>query len=250
MARIRTVKPELFRHEGLYDLEIETKLPIRTAFAGLFTACDREGRFEWLPKTLKLDCLPHDEIDFSRVLDALLSRGFISKYTSDNKLYGFIPSWLKHQVINNKETASKIPSPHEESSQIIDSTRQRRVDDASTTRADLFQGEGKGREVGKEGKGILAFNFVKHLIELGVDQKIIDDWMKVRKAKKSSNTEAAMNLFISEASKCGLSIPDAVLLCAGKSWAGLDSTWILKGKSNSSFSTQDYRKGVNDDGSF
>jgi len=124
---------------------------MRVAFAGLFTACDREGRFEWLPKTLKLDCLPHDELDFSRVLDALFTRGFISKYTSENKIYGFIPSWSKHQVINNKESASKIPSPHEELSQIWVPTREARVKHASTTRADLFQGEGKGREW--EGKG-------------------------------------------------------------------------------------------------
>ena len=45
MARIRTIKPEFFRHEGLYELEQETGFAIRVAFAGLWTACDREGRF-------------------------------------------------------------------------------------------------------------------------------------------------------------------------------------------------------------
>ena len=29
MSRIRTVKPELFKHEELFDLERETGLPIR-----------------------------------------------------------------------------------------------------------------------------------------------------------------------------------------------------------------------------
>jgi len=93
MGRIRTVKPELFRHEGLYELEQETGLPIRIAFAGLFTCCDREGRFEWKPRTLKLDVLPWDECDFSRVLDALMTRGFIKKYASEGREFGFIPSW-------------------------------------------------------------------------------------------------------------------------------------------------------------
>jgi hypothetical protein len=51
--RIRTIKPELFRHEGLFDLEIETKLPIRVAWMGLFTCSDREGRFPWRPRVLK-----------------------------------------------------------------------------------------------------------------------------------------------------------------------------------------------------
>ena len=64
MARIRTVKPDLFRHEALYELEIETGLPIRFSFAGLFTTCDRRGRFKWKPRQLKLDVLPYDNLDF------------------------------------------------------------------------------------------------------------------------------------------------------------------------------------------
>ena len=71
VARIRTIKPEFFRHAGLFDLEQETGLPLRVAFAGLWTAADREGRFAWKPRELKLDCLPFDLVDFSRVLDAL-----------------------------------------------------------------------------------------------------------------------------------------------------------------------------------
>jgi hypothetical protein len=70
LARIRTIKPEFFRHADLYEAEKETGLPLRLAFAGLWTAADREGRFKWRPRELKLDCLPHDDVDFSRVLDA------------------------------------------------------------------------------------------------------------------------------------------------------------------------------------
>ena len=58
MARIRTIKPEFFRHEALFEAEQATGLPLRVAYAGLFTAADREGRFKWSPRSLKLDCLP------------------------------------------------------------------------------------------------------------------------------------------------------------------------------------------------
>ena len=74
MGRIRTVKPELFTHEELFGLERETGLPMRIAFVGLFTVCDREGRFKWEPKRIKLAVLPYDDLDFSRVLDALRTR--------------------------------------------------------------------------------------------------------------------------------------------------------------------------------
>lgn len=145
MARIRTIKPEFFRHLDLYNAEQETKLPLRLAYAGLWTACDREGRFRWVPQELKLDCLPYDNVDFSRVLDALWYRGFIEKYTSQGRFFGFVPSWNDHQHINNRETESIIPSPSE--SDIL--TREGHDNDASTK----FQRgrEGKGRErKGKE----------------------------------------------------------------------------------------------------
>lgn len=110
MTRIRSVKPELFKHEELYKAEIHFKLPLRLAFIGLFTCCDRKGRFRWQPRRLKLDIFPYDDIDVSLVLDALQCRGFIVKYENQEQIYGCIPSWLQHQHINNREMASKLPS--------------------------------------------------------------------------------------------------------------------------------------------
>lgn len=111
MARIRTVKPDLFRHLGLYSWEKTSKLPLRLAFIGLFTAADRAGRFKWSPKELKLDCLPYDDnVDFELVLKYLVEGGFIVRYEAEGREYGCIPSWESHQVINNREQDSKIPA--------------------------------------------------------------------------------------------------------------------------------------------
>lgn len=157
MARIRTVKPELFEHEELFDLEKETGLPVRLAFIGLFTCCDRNGRFKWRARTLKKSVMPHDDIDFSRVLDALGTRGFIRKYACGTEVYGEIPTWAKHQVINNRESSSDIPEPEENSYVSMTSTCEARVDDASGTRGQSRQGEGKGKEgKGKEGEDMSA----------------------------------------------------------------------------------------------
>lgn len=152
MGRIRTVKPELFAHEDLYEAEIESGLPLRIAYVGLFTVADREGRFKWRPRPLKLAVLPYDEVDFSRVLDALMTRGFIVKYANETGEFGCIPSFSKHQVINNRESASDLPDPDECQAKTGGSTRAARVDDASGTRLEHAQGEGKGREGNKEGK--------------------------------------------------------------------------------------------------
>jgi len=149
VARIRTIKPEFFRNAKLYDSEQETGLPLRLVYAGLWTAADRDGRFKWNPRELKLDCLPYDDVDFSRVLHALSTRGYIVHYASESGEYGCIPSWNKHQVINNRETASILPQ-FIEGTEIVDAspTREARVTEVL---------KGKGREgKGKEGKNLLT----------------------------------------------------------------------------------------------
>jgi hypothetical protein len=165
MARIRTVKPDLFRHEELFESEQSLGLPLRLVFIGLFCCCDRAGRFEWRPRKLKLDVLPYDDIDFSRVLDALATCGFVVKYEVSGVIYGCIPSFSNHQVINNREKQSELPEisagkvllgpllrePCENNGVV---TRDSRVSDTSATRHGNAQEEGKGRE--GERKGITA----------------------------------------------------------------------------------------------
>ena len=151
--RIRTIKPEFFHHEGLFEAELETKLPLRVAFAGLWCIADREGRFKWEPRRIGVQVLPYDGVDFSRVLDALATRGFVLKYRVGDACFGWIPSFLKHQVINNRESQSILPDPEGNIEQTPINTEEI---DACPTRAPrddhAGQGEGKGREGnGKEG---------------------------------------------------------------------------------------------------
>lgn len=110
-ARIRTIKPEAHTDEDLWDLEVETGFPIFRAFTGLWGFADREGRFEWRPRPLKAGILPYWEGNFELVMDALASRGFIVKYEADGRLYGYIPSFTRHQAINQREAKSTLPEP-------------------------------------------------------------------------------------------------------------------------------------------
>ncbi len=97
MGKIRTVKPDLFRHEKLFEAEQQSGFPLRLIFIGLFTVVDAEGRFRWRPRQLKLDILPYDEINFESSLIALVECGFIKKYVYQKEWYGCIPTWRKHQ---------------------------------------------------------------------------------------------------------------------------------------------------------
>lgn len=159
-GRIRTIKPEIGKNEDLWDLYEETGLPVYQAFTLLWCYADREGRFEWRPRALKTDVLPYWNGDFSRVLDALVTRGFIVRYTVDGRDYGLIPSFRRHQAVNNRESPSELPEPPEnppektvkQPDSDASSTRESRVSDAHV-HAPV---EGKGREGNGNGNGNVA----------------------------------------------------------------------------------------------
>lgn len=111
MAKIRSIKPEFFRHPGLFELEQNTNLPIRVAFAGLWTVADREGRFRWQPKQIKLDILPYDDIDINLVLNELVTSSYLVRYEVESKEYGYIPTWKDHQRVRADEAQSVFPEP-------------------------------------------------------------------------------------------------------------------------------------------
>lgn len=113
MPRNRIVHPGLFTDDDLYEAEKTSGLPIRLAYAGLTCVADREGRFEWKPRQLKLDVLPYDQCDFDTVLEALASGGWIRAYVVDGRKYAHIPNFLKFQKPHRRESPSALPPPPE-----------------------------------------------------------------------------------------------------------------------------------------
>ncbi len=134
MARIRTIKPEFFTSEDIVSL---TPLA-RLFYVALWCEADREGRFAWKPKTFKLRYLPGDSCDIEALGQELIESGLVVLYEAEGKTYAEILSFVKHQVINNRESESTIPA---------------RVVHASSTRKSGVLAEGKGRKEGKEDGG-------------------------------------------------------------------------------------------------
>lgn len=148
MARIRTIKPDFFRHEALQDLEGASlgKYPM-LVFAGLWGHCDKAGRFEWRPRTLKLDILPFLQFDMTETLNLLAASGFIRRYSAGGGEYGVIPSFSEHQRINGKESQEPERYPAPETSGEAAAQHLGSVGEAVETTGR----EGKGRE--EEGNG-------------------------------------------------------------------------------------------------
>jgi len=78
------------------------------------------------------------------------------------------------------------------------------------------------------------FDFKKEFLNLGVEEKYLDAWMLVRKAKRAVNTEIAFNALVKEMKECELSVSKCVKIAAENSWAGFNYEWYLKRKNNTS----------------
>ena len=150
MARIRTVKPEFFTSESVLSVSPLARL----FFIGLWCEADRDGRLKWKPKTLKFRYLPADSVNIEKLCTELEQAEMIVTYTIDNNDYCEIPSFKSHQVINNREKESELPS---------------RDSDASTTRE---SGRKEGRE-GKERKGTTRFTppTLEEVIQYNIERK-------------------------------------------------------------------------------
>lgn len=107
MARIRTIKPEFFKHDKLAELPALARL----LFIGLWTIADREGRLENRPKRIKAEVLPYDDANVDEMLKQLREYGFITCYEVDGRDYIQIDNFIKHQHVFPREQASIIPEP-------------------------------------------------------------------------------------------------------------------------------------------
>ena len=71
------------------------------------------------------------------------------------------------------------------------------------------------------------FNFKNELLALGVDKKILSDWLIVRKNKKASNTESALELLVSQINKAGLTIDQGVRFANAENWGAFKVDWYF-----------------------
>lgn len=109
MPRIRTIKPDFFKHDELAELPALTRL----LFIGLWTQADRDGRLYDRPKRLKIEICPYDDYDVETGLQQLEASGFILRYqTGEGEAAAIqIMGFTKHQQPNVKEVPSTIPAP-------------------------------------------------------------------------------------------------------------------------------------------
>lgn len=179
MARIRSIKPDFFRHELLQDLQAThpNECPM-LVFAGLWGHCDKQGVFPWAPKHLKLDILPFMAFDMELSLEILRGANLVEVFERDGKRYGYIPTFREHQVITGKEgmMGARYPSPVDKTGANVDKSGDKTGKSHRGQDRDLIvtgrKGRELGRELGREGNRPLA----EKPVDKSLSVKSVSDW--------------------------------------------------------------------------
>lgn len=112
MARIRTIKPEMWQDERLASVSI----PSRLLFVMLISTADDAGRFRAAGPLLRGALFPWDEAsvksdDVAAWLAELAGQGLVRVYEVGGVTYGDLPKWQKHQRIDNAARSLLPPHP-------------------------------------------------------------------------------------------------------------------------------------------
>lgn len=99
MARIRTIKPEFWTSDQVMSVSRDARL----LFIGMWNFADDGGNQPANAKTIKAQVFPFDELTESDVhgfIDELIAVGLLETYEADCRWYWNIPTWKKHQKID------------------------------------------------------------------------------------------------------------------------------------------------------
>jgi len=221
MARIRTIKPDFWRDELLAGISSEAAL----LAIGLLNHCDDEGYFNANPKLVESDVFPLRTLSkkTTELLRELSSIGYIELFSGvDNKTYGKVVNFGKHQVIN-KKTPSKIKDlcqlPHNSGSITVEIPSGK---------------EGNGTEKERKAPKVAATIVA---CPPDVEKQVWQDWLTLRKSKKAPVTETVIASAIKESAKAGMTFNDFLVIWCRRGSQGLEADW-LKSYEKQSFAQQ------------
>lgn len=111
MARIRSIRPEIWDDEAVAEISREARL----LFIGLITQADDDGRLPAQPRWLISKIYPYDELTATELehwLAELDRAGLILLYAHAGRQYIVLPAWEENQYIDKRYyRESKLPEP-------------------------------------------------------------------------------------------------------------------------------------------
>lgn len=95
---------------------------------------------------------------------------------------------------------------------------------------ELYINVNKDKDINKDIGINSKYNFAGNLILAGADKNFVYDWLEVRKNKKATNTETALQGFLKQVEKSGKHIDEILQICIERSWSGFKNEWLTNEK--------------------
>lgn len=161
---------------------------------------------EYIAELLKINL-----VNANRNVSSLIKKGYIKKTRFDGRrryleslLYdrADLSQTIEQTCLERQHTYNNIPIEEDKSSSVYN-------------------------------KGI-RFDFKSALVQIGVSPAIAEDWLKVRKGKKATNTETAFKSIEREILKSGRSAEECITLAVENSWSGFKAEWLFNQQRNPS----------------
>jgi hypothetical protein len=177
MARIRTIKPEFWRHEALSELPEATHL----LAAALLNYADDEGFFNANPKLVQAECCPLREpsIPIAKSIGQLAAIGYIALgRAEDGRIFGRVVGFEAHQKINKKTPSkiSKIAIVWEDYGRTTGGLREDYRPEQGTGNRE--QGREKEQEAGAPAPALIAEPYAWHGRVVKLTPQAFADWKR------------------------------------------------------------------------
>lgn len=215
-----------------FDFCFKNPEKIKPSHTALYFFCiEHCNRLGWrkrfgLPTAMAKEAIGlHSYNTYNTTLNDLVSFGFIkmvkkskNQYSSNMiELSNFDKALIKHDT---KQSESTVQSTTQDVKSTTQSTIQNTTQSIQSTTQNIESKDNHTKD--DENK----FDFKKEFLKLGVEKKIISDWLIVRRNKKGSNTETAFNRIKSEIGKTSMSANDCIKYAVIKNWVGFEADWI------------------------
>lgn len=70
------------------------------------------------------------------------------------------------------------------------------------------------------------FDFKEELLKIGGQPQLVNDWLLIRQKKKASNTQTALQGFITQLRISGKNINEILTICCDRDWKGFHADWL------------------------
>lgn len=186
-----------------------------------------EMAFEPIKLQLKRDLKRYETIREKRSEAGKASAELRKQRSSNSTSVGFAQHRSTNSTVNDTDTVNDTVTVN-----VNDTDNSLLGAEAQKTSYDLPGSDSKPLEEEKEKdsaekeKKFGKKEFRETLIQLGADAQHVEDWLKVRTAKRAVFTETVIKQFINECNTHSFPISEAVKICAEKSWQGFQYSWV------------------------